>query len=147
MPGTGKSTVTHALRELGFKAVDADDGLTEPTSDGRQRWREAAVQELLDREDAPVLFFAGCEDNMVHFLPRFDHVILLSAPVDTLVERLITRTTNPYGKRPGELDQVLRDVEMFQSGLREIADDEVVTTAPLSVVVLEILRRAGVTAP
>jgi hypothetical protein len=29
--------------------------------------------------------------------PRFDHIVLLGAPAEILIERLATRTTNPYG--------------------------------------------------
>jgi len=144
MSGTGKSTVVRGLSNRGYKAVDADDGLTERLPGGRQRWHEQSVQELLDTEDAPILFFAGCEDNMVKFLPRFDEVILLSAPVDTLIERLRTRTTNAYGKRPGELERVLLDVEMFESELRTMADHEVDTRPPADDVVSMVLRLAGV---
>jgi shikimate kinase len=109
MSATGKSTVVRELARRGYKAIDADDGLTEPLLDGRQRWREEAVAALLDADDVPIVFLAGCEDNIVGFLPRFDRIILLSAPVETLLERLATRPNNPFGKRPGELARVLRD--------------------------------------
>src|SRR3954453_15728347 len=92
MSGTGKSTITRALADRGYKAVDADDGYTEPLADGRQRWREDAVRDLLRMEESEFLFFAGCEDNMVEFLTDFDRVILLSAPVSALLQRITTRT-------------------------------------------------------
>ena len=142
MSGTGKSTVTRRLARHGYKAVDADDGLTEALPDGTQRWREQAVQDLLSVEDAPILFLAGCEENMVKFLPQFDQVILLSAPVDTLLQRLATRTNNPFGKDPTELARVLQDVEAIEPRLRALADHEVGTAAPLDEVVSEILRLA-----
>jgi dephospho-CoA kinase len=140
MSATGKSTVVRELARRGYKAIDADDGLTEPLPDGRQRWREEAVAALLDAEDAPIVFLAGCEDNMVGFLPRFDRIILLSAPVETLVERLATRPNNPFGKHPGELARVLRDREEFEPQLRALADREIDTTAPIDAVVAEVLR-------
>jgi hypothetical protein len=58
MSGTGKSSVISELAALGFKAVDTDDGWCEPLPDGRQRWREDAIAELLDTEDADVVFVA-----------------------------------------------------------------------------------------
>jgi AAA domain len=103
MSGTGKSSVIHALSARGFKAVDTDDGWCEPLPDGRQRWREDAIDRLLDTEDADVLFVAGCEENQVQFHPRFDLIILLSAPVEALRKRLASRTTNSFGRAPGEL--------------------------------------------
>ena len=62
----------------GFNAIDTDDGWCEPLPDGRQRWREDAIEQLLAVEDAEVLFVAGCEENQVRFQPRFDVIILLS---------------------------------------------------------------------
>jgi hypothetical protein len=100
MSGTGKSNVIHALSARGFKAVDTGDGWCEPLPDGRQRRREDAIGQLLDTEDADVLFVAGCEENQVRFHPRFDLIILLSVPVEVLAERLASRTTNSFGRRP-----------------------------------------------
>src|SRR3954454_6898332 len=144
MSGTGKSTITRALADRGYKAIDADDGYTEPLAGGRQRWREDAVRDLLRREDLEVLFFAGCEDNMVEFLADFDLVILLSAPVSVLVQRVTTRTDNPYGSRPGDLERIVHDVATVEPHLREIADHEIDTTASADEVVAEVLRLSGV---
>jgi dephospho-CoA kinase len=140
MSATGKSSVVRALVARGYKAVDTDDGWCEPLPDGRQRWREDAIQALLASEDANVLFVAGCEENQVRFHPQFDHIILLSAPVDTLVERLATRTGNSYGKAAGELSRVLDDIESVEPLLRRAAHHEVQTTVPLGEVVAAVLR-------
>lgn len=114
----------------GYKAVDTDDGWSEPQPDGRQLWREDAIQALLTTEDADVLFVAGCEENQGKFLPRFDQVVLLSAPVETLVERLATRTNNTYGKAPEELRRFLEDVQNVEPLPRRVANHEVQTTVP-----------------
>ena len=42
-----------------------------------------------------MLFIAGCEENQVRFHPRFDRIILLSAPAPAMIERLSARTGNP----------------------------------------------------
>src|SRR5258708_22670685 len=96
MSGTGKSSVIHALSARGFKAVDTDDGWCEPLPDGRQRWREDAIDQLLDTEDADVLFVAGCEENQVRVHPRLDLIIFLSAPVEVLAEPPPSPTTNSF---------------------------------------------------
>ena len=144
MSGTGKSSVVQELVERGYKAVDTDDGLCDVQPDGRQLWREDAIRQLLATEDADLLFLAGCEENQGTFHPQFDHIVLLSAPLETMVERLQARTNNPYGKSPLELRRFLEDVETVEPLLRRAADHEVETTAPLDDVVATILRLVGV---
>jgi shikimate kinase len=140
MSGTGKSSVVRALAASGYKAVDTDDGWCEPLPDGRQQWREDAIAALLASEDADILFVAGCEENQVRFHSEFDHIILLSAPADVLLDRLANRTTNPYGKAPDELGRILHDLATTEPLLRRAADHEVRTTMPLSHVVATVLR-------
>ena len=140
MSATGKSSLVRELVARGYKAVDTDDGWCELLPDGRQQWREAAINELLDTEDADVLFVAGCEENQVGFHPRFDQIILLSAPIETVLERLATRTNNQFGKSVEERQRVIDDTAAVEPLLRRVADHEVVTTAPLDEVVTTVLR-------
>jgi len=110
MSGTGKSTVIGELAARGYKAVDADcdefsewvafsgdagasESPVEPDRDWV--WRADRIQDLLSTEDADVLFLSGCAQNMGKFLPQFDHVVLLRAPAEVIVERLGARTNNP----------------------------------------------------
>jgi shikimate kinase len=143
MSGTGKSSVVGELTARGYKAVDTDDGWCEPLPDGRQQWREDAVERLLDTEDSDVLFVAGCEENQVRFLPRFDHIVLLSAPLETLLHRLAARTGNPYGKAPEERRRFLEDVEAVEPLLRQSATAEIRTTVPVHEVVARLLEAVG----
>ncbi len=156
MSGTGKSTVIRELAARGYIAVDADtDEFSEwvectddgeygaPVEAGRDwMWREDRVQALLSTEGADILFVSGCAANMGKFVPQFDVVILLSAPADVIVERLATRTNNPYGKRPGEIARVLELVETVEPLLRRIAGREIDTSARLEDVVATVLRLA-----
>ena len=141
MSGTGKSTVADELVTRGHRAVDVDRGYVVPTHEGRQLWDEPRIEALLDEPDE-LLFVLGLEENGVRFLSRFHAVVLLSAPADVLTERLATRTTNPFGKDPAELARILDDLREVEPRLRRIATHEVDTTAPLAVVVDELLRIA-----
>lgn len=157
LSGTGKSTLIAALAARGYRAVDADcdaySTWVEPTSDagtfgppveaGRDWvWREDRIQDLLSTEDTDVLFLGGCAENMGRFLPWFDHIVLLRAPADLLVERLRTRTNNSYGKHPDEVARVLGQVDTVEPLLRRAAGHEVDTSAPLAEVVATVLRLA-----
>lgn len=154
MSGTGKSTVIAALAARGYRAVDTDsddwcewvDAITQtpdgPVVERDWVWREERIAGLLAEAEADglPLFVSGCKTNQGRFYPRFDHVVLLSAPADVIVARLATRTTNPYGKRPDELAQVLGYLETVEPLLRRGATVEVDATAPLDQVVATILR-------
>lgn len=144
MSGTGKSSVIEQLRKRGFKAIDMDEpGWSEHDADGNQQWNEARLQEALDAANDDTLFISGCTENQVKFYPQLTDIILLSAPGELLAERLSSRTNNPYGKRPGELEEVLSYLETVEPLLRRGATCEIKTTIPLEQVVEEVLACAG----
>jgi hypothetical protein len=60
-----------------------------------------------------------------------------------LAERLASRTTNSFGRAPGELDRVLDDLEAVEPLLRTVATHKIRTTKPLGDVVAEVLHLAG----
>jgi broad-specificity NMP kinase len=127
MSGVGKSALVHELRRRGSQAFDADeDGFSEPRADGRWGWRADAVADLLAQHTDGLLFFAGCSEEQIE-LP-FDYRVLLTVPRPVLVDRLMTRTGNTYGRE--ELAQVLADLDEVEPLLRRSADLVLATTAP-----------------
>jgi dephospho-CoA kinase len=143
MSGTGKSSVIQALAARGFKAIDTD---WDPRWERQERdewvWREDRVGELLDDDDADVLFVSACVSNQGKFYGRFDHVILLSAPESVMVERLATRSNNRYGKRAEEVADVLRYKKTIEPLLRNGATAEIDTRISLAEVVDRVLKIA-----
>jgi shikimate kinase len=141
MSGTGKSTVIGRLAALGYKAVDLDyGGWTERRPDGDAEetlWIEDRVARLLSTEDAEVLFISGAARNQTTFYGQLDHVVLLTAPIAVISERLRTRTNNPYGKDPAELAEVRRLKASVEPALRRAADLEIDT----SISVEEVVQR------
>src|SRR5215470_11654330 len=112
MSGTGKSSALAGLRRRGFEVVDTDEpGWTEwSDEDGGYVWREERVEALLEAERDSTLYLSGAVSNQGTFYPRFDAVVLLTAPADVLLERIARRTTNDYGKSPREREEVLRNL-------------------------------------
>jgi len=147
MSGTGKSTVILRLSARGYKAIDLDyGGWTEVRShpDGEETlWLEDRVAALLAEEDADTLFISGAARNQTKFYGRFDHVVLLSAPTSVIIERLGSRTNNPYGKDPRELARVLALKETVEPALRRAADLEIDTSVPVEEVVRRVLEIVG----
>ncbi|MCE3276376.1 MAG: shikimate kinase [Propionibacteriaceae bacterium] len=155
MSGVGKSVLLEELAARGYKAVDTDyGGLSEMVSVPANEptgldpghdwvWREDRIHDLLSTADADVLFLGGCSPNQGRFYPLFDHIILLTAPAPVIVERLATRTTNPYGKRPAEVARVLGLIQTIEPLLRRGAGHVVDTSDPLDQVVTQVLRLVG----
>lgn len=151
MSGVGKSTLLDELARRGHRAVDTDYGDFYEEVDGERLWRPDRIEALLrtvpdGAED--LLFVQGTTRNQGSFYSWFDDIVLLSAPVEELVRRLRTRTTNSYGKYPAELAESLEYVETVEPLLRASATLEVVTTVPVSDVadivlahVRQVLRR------
>ena len=147
MSATGKSTVLAELARQGHDVVDTDaggwivdvareDGSTEPM------WDEPRISALLDEHAGGTLFVAGCVANQGRFYPRFHAVVLLSAPEETLLERLATRTTNDYGKLPAERAAILSDLRAVEPLLRAGATAEIDTRARVAEVAARLVEIA-----
>ena len=105
MSGAGKTTVLDELRRRGHLTVD-----TWELPDGT--WDEERMAALLAAE--PEVVVSGTVSNQGRFYDRFEHVVLLSAPVEVLLERVRRRTNNPYGateEQRAEIAEYMRTVE------------------------------------
>jgi dephospho-CoA kinase len=147
MSGTGKSACLEILRSRGFNTVDTDTNewsIWTKNSDEPPDWiwREDAITSLLDKYERSQLFVAGCKTNQVKFYSRFDHVALLSAPAEIILERVINRATNPYGKSDEERLEILHYLSEVEPLLRATATIEIDSTAPLIDVVAQLERLA-----
>src|SRR5690348_16281340 len=92
MSGAGKSTLLEELSCRGYRVVDTDyDGWT--LAGGA--WDEARMAALL--AEPGDVFVSGTVDNQGRFYDRFDHVVLLSAPLNVLLDRVASRPNNPHG--------------------------------------------------
>jgi shikimate kinase len=134
MSGTGKSSALVELSRLGFEVLDTDEPDWTEWSDteGGYAWREDRIERLLARECSGTLFVSGTVSNQGKFYPRFDAVVLLSAPVEVLLGRIENRTTNSYGKGPREREVILRDLAEFEPRLRRTCTHEIDATQPLT---------------
>lgn len=145
MSGTGKSTALAELRRRGFRVVDTDEpGWTvwDEQDDGYV-WREDRMAELLSIDEGPTLYVSGTVSNQGRFYPRFDAVVLLSAPAETLLSRIGARTTNRYGKAPAERELILRHLREVEPLLRATCTHELDATGPVGEVVASLIAIGG----
>ena len=137
MSGAGKSTALDELGRRGFRVVDTDSPAWSEwiPGAGEWLWREDRIAALLAPEDNDVLYVSGCMSNQGKFYHRFDAVVLLSAPLEVILERVANRTTNDYGKGPGELDLIRFHLDSVEPLLRATCTHEIDASRPLDDVV------------
>jgi dephospho-CoA kinase len=127
MSGAGKSSVLEILASRGHITVDTDyDGWT--LANGL--WDTERMRELLLR--SPDIAVSAAVENQGELYALFDHVVLLSAPVEVYLERVRNRTKNPYGTTPEQQEEIrvyARDVEPL---MRTGATCELDAQRPLS---------------
>ena len=138
--GTGKSSALVELSKLGFKVLDTDEpGWTEwSDSEAGFVWREDRIADLLAGEVGPSLYVSGTVSIQGRFYPRFDEIVLLSAPAEVLLRRIETRTTNRYGKTPEQRELVLRDLAEVEPLLRRTCTVEIDATRSLVSIVNQL---------
>jgi dephospho-CoA kinase len=145
MSGTGKSSALSELRLRGFETVDTDEpGWTEwSEEENGYVWREERIAELLARDRESPLVVSGTVSNQGRFYPKFDAVVLLSAPAEVLLERIAGRATNDYGKSAEERELILEHVAEVEPLLRATCTHELDASRPLPEVVDELARIAS----
>lgn len=146
MSGSGKSTALTALARAGHPVVDTDDAgwiVAASTAPGAEPvWDLDRVTARIDGHRAGWLFIAGCVTNQAAMYERFDAVVLLSAPIHLLQQRVSDRT-NPYGATPDDREKIAADHAEFEPWLRTGATHEIVTTGSVTDLVDELERIAA----
>ena len=127
MSGAGKTTVLAELRRRGRRTVDTDYGGWERPAGF---WDEERMTALLAEHRDVVV--SGTVSNQGRFYDRFEHVVLLSAPVEVLLERCRRRTDNPYGRSPEQQEEIRRYAAEVEPLLRRGATLELDGRLPVS---------------
>lgn len=130
MSGVGKSSVLRELGERGYPVVDTDYGHW-TTEAGL--WDDVLMGALLGESTEVVV--SGTVENQGEFYDRFDHVVLLSAPIAVLLDRVRRRTTNPYGSTAAHQEEITSNQASVEPRLRATATVEIDATQPLEYVV------------
>jgi hypothetical protein len=103
MSGSGKSTVLAELKRCGHRVIDTDDPgwiVETNTSDGPEpMWDLDQIEAVIDDHRTGWLFIGGCVANQGTVYDRFDAVVLLSAPVDVILDRVANRPIHSDPRR------------------------------------------------
>jgi hypothetical protein len=149
LSGTGKSTVYEELTRRGHHAISSDgvwtyfaDPVTGLPGGPRRHetfmWDDAVVVPVLSSREPDVLFVCGGARNRDRFRPYFRTVFNLRIDDDTMRRRLTERINNDFGKKPGELDLMLR---LNREDDRPADSIDIDAVRPLAEVVDDILAR------
>jgi dephospho-CoA kinase len=129
MSGTGKSSVIEELRSRGFTAIDTDYDdwceLAILNGESERVWREDRMRHLLTTPLTSPLFVSGCYSNQRNFYPYFDAKVLFSAPLEVMLERVMTRSSNPYGRSDEDRAAIRQNYKQVQPLLKKSADFEI----------------------
>lgn len=139
MSGTGKSSVLAELARRGHQTIDTDyDGWSEFLEDFGQVWREDRIDTLINEHNQGVLFISGTVSNQWKFYSRFNAIVLLSAPLEVILERVASRKTNDYGKTTEQREEIMNYVKTVEPLLRSGATLEIDTRKPIEQVATEL---------
>lgn len=115
MSGTGKSTVAAELGRRGLDVIHTDEsGWCVPadgdwsTPDNEWIWDEERISAAIRAAGTGHLVIEGCRENQGHFYSRIDRVVVLTAPLDVMLDRALNRTNNAYGKEPRDQREIRR---------------------------------------
>lgn len=110
MSGVGKSSLLRALKTPENLTVDLDDGwIAYSEVYGERAIDIARVRRLLNENPGREILLAGTAINQAELVPELDGVVVLTAPLEVMRERILRRTDNPFGKSAEEWAQIERD--------------------------------------
>jgi len=136
MSGVGKSSALETLRNRGYHCIEMDDpGWSFMDEDGHQHWIIDRLSAALDTSNNGPVFVAGCAEEQSQLHDKFCAVILLSAPLEVMKERISNRDNNSYGKRADEMELIESNLCNIEPVLRRSCTHEIITTCPLNIVV------------
>lgn len=155
--GVGKSTLARNLKAAGYNAIDADyegdisywadkatgERLPEPVDFSRPRdwkWDGNALARTLGSAVGGHIFILGNAFNQSEFYDSFDVLRVLIADNDTLRRRILARTDNHFGKKPGEMAWVLQQNEVITADLLAAGATAIDATAEPGAVMQTLLE-------
>lgn len=157
-PATGKSSVADELARRGYAAYNTDDipglshhvhkdgtpvdlskGHIEDKSELEWVWNKDKLTKLLHSADE--VFICAITSRQHEFYDQFDKIFVLTIDEATLKHRLLTRTTNDFGKHPNEMKMLVDGREGFEQQMLKVGAVPVDATQPLAKVVDDILGK------
>ncbi len=158
--GSGKTTVSAALAQIGYSAIDSDnfaqwvDNQNRPLTSRRPAnpspewlrthywvWQQDKLRTILAETANKPLIICGLSYNQDQYYDLFDQIILLSLNQKTVRERLFHRDNgSSFGKQPHELAFILERHKLLEDRAKEAGAIIVDASLPLATIVPKIAK-------
>lgn len=161
--GVGKSTIRDELINRGYDAYDTDEGdianwsnkqtgIKADGPDARQdrtkEWLEQhewimskeRILELAGETSNRTVFLCGMASYQEDLRDLFSEVICLELDEENIKHRIVTRTTNNFGKSKDELEDILSWHKSFEEENRKKGALMIDAAKPVEEIVDEILK-------
>ena len=116
MSGVGKSTILKEISKLYHLSIDLDyDGWI--YNDDKNNTLKMDTQRIIDylgKNDKDTIFLAGTTENQKEIYPYLDFIITLTAPLEIMRKRILTRDNNSFGKDNDEWEKIKSDKINFE---------------------------------
>jgi shikimate kinase len=164
--GAGKSTIRASLHKRGYEAYDTDeDGISlhynrqtgQPVDyprdkrDRTPKWHaehafnmsQERIEQLAKQAENKTIFLCGVAANDLELAHYFSKILCLVIDIETMKQRVATRTTNNFGKAPDELKTILKYYQPVLDKYTKAGATMIDAKQPLEEVVNAILQAVG----
>ena len=138
---------TCALPIYGYSTVDTDYGYTTKVIiDGIEETilNSEKLNKLIDSHKESELFVSGCYSNQGDFYNRFNHIVLLKADLDVMLDRIYKRNSHSYGKNEIErieiIDSFTNVLPLLEKSSTLIIDTSHVETTDITQKLIDLIK-------
>nr|WP_275426554.1 AAA family ATPase [Vagococcus silagei] len=145
MSGVGKSTVLKQISKSYSNSIDLDyDGWIHMDNLSNDRKMDTSriisyIQEYNDKD----IFFSGTTINQKEIYPYLDFIITLTAPIEIMRERILSRENNSFGKSNHDWEKIKNDKRDFEQLIIKSSDFVISTEQTVNNIVVEIYSLVG----
>ncbi|MCM6855222.1 AAA family ATPase [Enterococcus durans] len=145
MSGVGKSTVLKQISKSYSHSIDLDyDGWIhmEDVSNERKMDTNKIINYIQKYNDEDI-FFSGTTINQKDIYPYLDFIITLTAPIEIMRERILTRDNNSFGKSNHDWEKIKNNKIEFEQLIIKSSDFVISTEQTVNEIVYEIYNLVG----
>ena len=145
MSGVGKSTILKQISKSYSHSIDLDyDGWIHMDDMCNDRKMDSnRIINYIQKYNDEDIFFSGTTINQKEIYPYLDFIITLTAPIEIMHERILSRENNSFGKSNHDWEKIKNDKREFEQLIMKSSDFVISTDKIANDIVDEIYNRVG----